>query len=116
MPHGLHHGAALAQPVEHIIRNDGVACSSHASGTSFLPEINECITPRHRVDWYFLRGPSESGRSPLLNTKGSSGAYDPAMEVTYDIQCCLGAGKISQLKHADTISDLTTDTPLFSRQ
>ena len=28
--------AALAQPVEHIIRNDGVACSSHASGTTFL--------------------------------------------------------------------------------
>ena len=25
--------AALAQPVEHVIRNDGVACSSHASGT-----------------------------------------------------------------------------------
>src|SRR5215471_7126149 len=25
--------AALAQPVEHIIRNDGVACSSHAGGT-----------------------------------------------------------------------------------
>src|SRR6478609_11598945 len=27
--------AALAQLVEHIIRNDGVACSSHASGTTF---------------------------------------------------------------------------------
>jgi hypothetical protein len=26
--------AALAQLVEHIIRNDGVACSSHASGTN----------------------------------------------------------------------------------
>ena len=26
--------AALAQLVEHIIRNDGVACSSHASGTT----------------------------------------------------------------------------------
>jgi hypothetical protein len=25
--------AALAQPVEHRIRNAGVACSSHASGT-----------------------------------------------------------------------------------
>ena len=25
--------AALAQPVEHIIRNDGVECSSHSSGT-----------------------------------------------------------------------------------
>lgn len=25
--------AALAQPVEHVIRNDGVACSSHAGGT-----------------------------------------------------------------------------------
>lgn len=28
--------AALAQPVEHIIRNDGVRCSSHLSGTTFL--------------------------------------------------------------------------------
>ncbi len=27
--------AALAQLVEHIIRNDGVTCSSHVSGTSF---------------------------------------------------------------------------------
>ena len=26
--------AALAQLVEHVIRNDGVACSSHASGTT----------------------------------------------------------------------------------
>src|SRR5689334_16957741 len=26
--------AALAQPVEHVIRNDGVACSSHAGGTT----------------------------------------------------------------------------------
>lgn len=28
--------AALAQLVEHIIRNDGVTCSSHVSGTIFL--------------------------------------------------------------------------------
>ena len=27
--------AALAQSVEHIIRNDGVRCSSHLSGTIF---------------------------------------------------------------------------------
>jgi hypothetical protein len=33
----VHNGiAALAQVVEHIIRNDGVRCSSHLSGTSFL--------------------------------------------------------------------------------
>ena len=31
---GLGPEAALAQPVEHIIRNDGVACSSHAGGTT----------------------------------------------------------------------------------
>ena len=32
--------AALAQSVEHIIRNDGVTCSSHVSGTIFLfPDI-----------------------------------------------------------------------------
>jgi hypothetical protein len=28
--------AALAQPVEHVIRNDGVRCSSHLSGTSLF--------------------------------------------------------------------------------
>ena|GEM_PF-2029729 len=37
---GLHfsqqcESAALAQLVEHIIRNDGVTCSSHVSGTTF---------------------------------------------------------------------------------
>src|SRR6185437_6942468 len=37
---------ALAQLVEHIIRNDGVACSSHASGT--IPVQN-----------YELGGPTE---------------------------------------------------------
>ena len=30
--------AALAQLVEHIIRNDGVRCSSHLSGTTSQPE------------------------------------------------------------------------------
>ena len=28
-------GAALAQLVEHLIRNEGVGCSSHPSGTTF---------------------------------------------------------------------------------
>ena len=36
--------AALAQPVEHIIRNDGVRCSSHLSGT-ILPKIVEKQSP-----------------------------------------------------------------------
>ena len=31
--------AALAQLVEHVIRNDGVRCSSHLSGTIFLVQI-----------------------------------------------------------------------------
>lgn len=31
--------AALAQLVEHIIRNDGVTCSSHVSGTTFPSQI-----------------------------------------------------------------------------
>src|SRR5690606_1391032 len=31
--------AALAQLVEHRIRNAGVACSSHASGTTNLPDF-----------------------------------------------------------------------------
>ncbi len=36
--------AALAQLVEHIIRNDGVRCSSHLSGTR--PSIPVTVTPR----------------------------------------------------------------------
>jgi hypothetical protein len=32
--------AALAQPVEHIIRNDGVRCSSHLSGTTTFSVID----------------------------------------------------------------------------
>jgi hypothetical protein len=31
--------AALAQPVEHIIRNDGVRCSSHLSGTTLFNDL-----------------------------------------------------------------------------
>jgi hypothetical protein len=30
--------------VEHVIRNDGVACSSHASGTKYLSQFNQlCV-------------------------------------------------------------------------
>ncbi len=32
--------AALAQLVEHIIRNDGVTCSSHVSGTTTFMSKN----------------------------------------------------------------------------
>ncbi len=45
------HRAALAQLVEHIIRNDGVRCSSHLSGTSFIKQ-NEPLL--------FLAGQSQS--------------------------------------------------------
>jgi hypothetical protein len=31
--------AALAQLVEHVIRNDGVGCSSHPSGTKFFSAL-----------------------------------------------------------------------------
>jgi hypothetical protein len=37
--------AALAQPVEHRIRNAGVACSSHAGGT-IPPDITEAADSR----------------------------------------------------------------------
>jgi hypothetical protein len=33
------YGAALAQLVEHIIRNDGVRCSSHLSGTNHFNDL-----------------------------------------------------------------------------
>ncbi len=36
--------AALAQLVEHIIRNDGVACSSHASGTKNSLKFKRLMT------------------------------------------------------------------------
>ena len=36
MPISIRLGAAIAQPVEHRIRNAGVACSSHAGGTKTL--------------------------------------------------------------------------------
>ena len=39
--------AALAQLVEHIIRNDGVRCSSHLSGTNYFPRV--CGFPRRRA-------------------------------------------------------------------
>ena len=35
--------AALAQLVEHIIRNDGVTCSSHVSGTTTFSRQNQRI-------------------------------------------------------------------------
>ena len=38
--------AALAQSVEHIIRNDGVRCSNHLSGTIFPLKIKGFI-------WFF---------------------------------------------------------------
>ncbi|SRR5690606_23986406 len=40
-------GAALAQPVEHRIRNAGVACSSHASGT--IPSVSSNFASRLRT-------------------------------------------------------------------
>ena len=46
---GLHfsqqcESAALAQLVEHIIRNDGVRCSSHLSGTTFMVYRNPAMS------------------------------------------------------------------------
>lgn len=36
--------AALAQLVEHIIRNDGVTCSSHVSGTTSFTSLFQYLT------------------------------------------------------------------------
>jgi hypothetical protein len=41
--------AALAQLVEHIIRNDGVTCSSHVSGTSFPKNCDDRLGYRARA-------------------------------------------------------------------
>ena len=40
--------AALAQLVEHIIRNDGVACSSHASGTTLSAPMSRSASGQQR--------------------------------------------------------------------
>ena len=70
--------AALAQLVEHIIRNDGVTCSSHVSGT-ILP--NKSIKSNLLPPQYFasLASPSLRGWSsknhvgrPLSSTQRSS--------------------------------------------
>ncbi len=42
--------AALAQPVEHVIRNDGVVCSSHTSGTTPTFLNYAMATMAHRVE------------------------------------------------------------------
>jgi hypothetical protein len=42
-PHSRESNAALAQLVEHIIRNDGVAGSSPASGTTFSPMVKSSL-------------------------------------------------------------------------
>lgn len=49
--------AALAQLVEHVIRNDGVTCSSHVSGTS-LTDCHFTFFFRTRA----FRGMSAPGR------------------------------------------------------
>ena len=41
--------AALAQPVEHIIRNDGVRCSSHLSGTNLFNNLDGISLPNERI-------------------------------------------------------------------
>ena len=41
--------AALAQLVEHIIRNDGVACSSHASGTKNFKGLGTALRCEKRA-------------------------------------------------------------------
>ena len=51
--------AALAQPVEHVIRNDGVACSSHASGTT---------TPSSKSAYEMSLGPASYPRWRLART------------------------------------------------
>ena len=43
--------AALAQLVEHIIRNDGARCSSHLSGTTAFPLFLENQQPTCFAQW-----------------------------------------------------------------
>ena len=56
--------AALAQLVEHIIRNDGVTCSSHVSGTTYYFLLYQYLIAGS-VNWYC---PDNSGacRTRLL--------------------------------------------------
>lgn len=58
--------AALAQPVEHVIRNDGVACSSHASGTIVFKGLQSNSGPSYERSLnQRVRGRREARSSPL---------------------------------------------------
>ncbi len=60
--------AALAQPVEHLIRNEGVACSSHASGTRLRPRHRDCAhSPQANSAGYAEEAPCKDGWAWLAN-------------------------------------------------
>jgi hypothetical protein len=64
--------AALAQLVEHIIRNDGVRCSSHLSGTNNFSNLSTLgakviaglLTKYSPLGW---RSPYAAGEAVLRN-------------------------------------------------
>lgn len=71
--------AALAQLVEHRIRNAGVACSSHASGTNFFQETF-CFQgdePERRISIHPDNHPEATGCVPFLLTV----AFDDPLEL-----------------------------------
>ena len=57
--------AALAQLVEHIIRNDGVTGSSPVSGTRITPSMGLKILENPRKYWY-IEASAFRCRSPLF--------------------------------------------------
>ena len=57
--------AALAQLVEHRIRNAGVTCSSHVSGTRIAPVMGLKILENPRKYWY-IEASAFRCRSPLF--------------------------------------------------
>ncbi len=56
--------AALAQPVEHRIRNAGVACSSHAGGT--IPSFSSIFADRLKTSQIVSKLLMQKGFYPFL--------------------------------------------------
>ena len=109
--------AALAQLVEHIIRNDGVTCSSHVSGTTFFPFyfnmsrilerawIIATIPPLVVLD-FWNRVPGSVSDTASLR-KSPSGSLTPENRATSCRWICRGNGlrKTRETRAAQTISE-----------
>jgi hypothetical protein len=70
-----HPGAALAQLVEHRIRNAGVACSSHASGT-----ISSSAMAEVRIDGYRGRAAGQAHYEIIVRHLSEGGSVPKSVK------------------------------------